>query len=280
MRLAEFEGQKPWLLPIEHWSASSLNMLSRCPRQWQQRYVQGRKEAPGAAVVLGSAFHNAAGFNFQRVIDKGEGLGLTEVVDYFNDFAWPKEISDKGGIEEIAWDDQGRDIDGQRALGALMVSAYHENVAPRVQPIEVEHGFLYKLEGLPVPLKGSIDVVQIPGRPIIDMKSSKSKRTSIKPDWALQGRIYQLVKPEMVDWHVVTKAKQPTTWTGLDEVGLMQELSNREETRKFVLALSSAANAYMATYGPDDDWPQLGVLHPWSCDWCAYRGDCPAWAKA
>lgn len=277
MQLEQFTEARPWLLPIEHWSASSLNMLARCPRQWQQRYVQGRKEAPGAARVLGSAFHDAVGFNFTKKIESGEDLSLAVVREVFNDLSWPKAIHDAGGSDEIAWD-EGRTVDEQRALGELMVDAYHQNVAPRVEPVAVEHEFLVPLVGLPVPIKGFIDVIQVEGRPIIDMKSSKAKRTTLKPDWRLQGRLYQLERPGAVDWHVVTKAKTPTTWTGLEEPGLMQALENVRETRMFVIALSNMANTLMSVHGPDEDWPQFGVLHDWACGWCAYKGDCPAWS--
>lgn len=272
MRLAEFTA-RPFNLPIEHWSASSLNMLVRCPRQWQARYVWGRKEAPGAAQVLGSALHDTVGFGYQRKID-GKRFNELDAVEFFNDLSWPKELDRFGGAEEIVWDDSA---EAQRKLGALMVNVYQRDVAGRVEPAVVEEGFLIDV-GLPIPIKGFIDVVQVEGRPIIDLKSSKTKRTQLKPEWRLQGSIYQLHRPGSVDWHVVTKAKTPTTWTGLDETGLMQGPESRSKTLAEIRALNDMAVFYMATFGPDADWPQLGRLHDWACNWCAYKPDCPAWA--
>lgn len=274
MKLAEFTEADPWVLPIEHWSASSLNMLAICPRQWQARYVWGRKEAPGAARMLGRAFHSAAEFNFSQKITSGEDRPVAEVVEFFNDKAWPHALADAGGSEEVVWNDSPEE---QRALGALMVDAYRTNVSPRVEPAAVEKHFEVVVADVPVPVVGYIDVVQREQRPIIDLKSSKSKRTTLRPEWRLQGRIYQLAELVPVDWHVVTKAKLPTTWTGLDEPGLLQPLEPAHVTRTIIRQLSTLANHYMTIYGPDEDWPQLGVQHDWRCDWCAYRVDCPAW---
>lgn len=274
MKLADFT--ETWVLPIQHWSASSLNMLSVCPRQWQARYVWGRKEAPGAALILGTANHSAMGFNLIDKIKTREDLPLERVVEFFNDKAWPDAIEERGGANEVKWD-EGNGADVQRALGVKMVEAYHVNVAPRVEPQAVEGKIRVVVPGVPVPVIGYVDVIQRNGRPIIDLKTSAKKRSEIKPDWRLQGRIYQLAFGRPVDWHVVTKAKQPTTLTGLDEPGLLQPVENAAQTQAMVRQLSTLANHYMTIYGVDQDWPQLGVSHDWRCNWCAYRSDCPAW---
>jgi hypothetical protein len=272
LKLADFT--ETWVLPIQHWSASSLNMLSVCPRQWQARYIWGRKEAPGAALILGTANHSAMGFNLLDKITTGEDKTEAEVVEYFNDKAWPDAINERGGAGEVKWDDGPEE---QRALGAKMVSAYHLNVAPRVEPTSVEAKIEVFVPQVPVPVIGYVDVVQAGNRPIIDLKTSAKKRSDIKPDWRLQGRIYQLAFARPVDWHVVTKAKVPTTLTGLDAPGLMQDLEVVMQTQEMVRQLSTLANHYMTIYGADQDWPQLGVSHDWRCNWCAYRSDCPAW---
>lgn len=274
MKLADFV--EPWVLPIEHWSASSLNMLSVCPRQWQARYVHGRKEAPGAARILGSANHEAVQWNCEAKMMNGEDAPLEELVEFFNDEAYPKQLERVGGAGEVQWD-YGEDADQQRELGVKMVSAYHLNVAPRVEPREVEARIDVDVPGVPVPVIGYVDIVQQGLRPIIDLKTSKQKRTELKPEWRLQGRIYQLAYMRPVDWQVITKAKWPTTWTGLDAPGLLQEVEHAGITRTMIRQLSDLANHYMTVYGPDTDWPATGITHDWRCNWCAYKSDCPAW---
>ena len=46
-------------LPRGYLSASSLNMLLTCPRQFELRYIKGLIIPPGAALVTGSAMHRA-----------------------------------------------------------------------------------------------------------------------------------------------------------------------------------------------------------------------------
>jgi hypothetical protein len=46
-------------LPVDHLSATQISMLNRCPEQYRQRYVLGKKERPGAALIVGGAFHEA-----------------------------------------------------------------------------------------------------------------------------------------------------------------------------------------------------------------------------
>jgi hypothetical protein len=46
-------------LPVDHLSATQISMLNSCPEQYRQRYVLGKKERPGAALIVGGAFHEA-----------------------------------------------------------------------------------------------------------------------------------------------------------------------------------------------------------------------------
>lgn len=278
MRLADFKvpdrlEPMEWLLPLEHLSATSLNMLQRCPRQFQERYVFQKLERPGAARVLGSAFHKAQEHNWVQKITSYEDVPTDQVVEFFHDAAWPGAVEAAGGQAEIEWDGEP---ERTRETGARMVRAYRDTTSPRVQPLAVEERFEHSLAGLPVPLLGFVDVRT--DTVMIDEKTSKQKKTWLKPDWRLQARIYQLFQPLHVDFHVITKAAEPTVWTPLDSPQL-SELWNKDqvfETQAYVRQLAQLANHYMATYG-DDPWPTTGIGHDWACDWCGFRSNCPAW---
>jgi hypothetical protein len=263
-----------WQLPIDHFSFSGLQMLEICPRQWQQRYILGRKEPPAQALVLGQATHGGIEFGLDvKLLTEAEPV-LEDVVTYFHDAVWPTVLDRHGGPEEIIWDDKPDEV---RAKGELMVSAYHP-VIGRLEPEKIEHEFTIDI-GAQVPVSGWIDLVQKNGRPTIDFKTSARKLTEVKPGWRLQGRVYQLVVPRPVDFHVITKAKFPQVFTGLDSEGLVESFDEAKvyEMKRRIQQALADANRYYATYGPDEDWPARGIVHDWRCSWCAYQAGCPAW---
>jgi hypothetical protein len=261
-----------WQLPVAHLSASSLTMAQRCPEQWRRRYVLGEKERPGAALVLGGAFHSTQEHNYGQKIGSHEDVPTEEMLDYFNDLAWPSAVQRNGGEEEIVWDAKP---DTERAKGGAMVSVYREQVAPRIQPIAVEVEFKVDV-GLPVPILGYVDVER--EHALTELKTAKAKQSSPKPDWRLQGRIYQMVKSKPVEWHVITKTKAPAVYTPLEEPDLALEDSVLASGRTAQLAqqLGWLMNHYMTSLGPDTPWPGA-ITHPWACGFCGWRATCHWW---
>jgi PD-(D/E)XK nuclease superfamily len=281
-------AETPWSLPITHLSASSANMLQVCPEQYRQRYILGKKERPGAALVLGSAFHNTVEFNWRQKVTSFQDLPVAELETYYGDVGWPQSVEDHGKNGDIVWDD-GKP-DALRSKGAEMLKIYQEQAAPAVQPVEVEAKHSVPLDGTPLDLLGYIDLTAgmvvehdtsstVVPAVTIDMKTAKQKTSKLKPQWRLQGRVYQLFSPLPVHWHVITKAKEPTVWTPKEEEGLTQPYVEEQNahTRRHLAQLAQLANHFYATIGPDDPWPTLGTGHDWRCDWCGYRPGCPAW---
>lgn len=272
-------GDARWTLPVEHLSASSLNMFQVCPRQWQQRYLHNRKETPGQAIVLGQVSHRAIGFNWNCKVSSETDLPTKVVLDYYQDSVWPNTLEEYGGENEIQWDDDQEKV---RAQGAKMVSAYHEQVNPRLTPTVVEKEVSFELKDLPVPILGYIDLVQGPGQPCIDLKTSKNRMKKMKSQWRMQGLIYQMAENKAIDWHVLTKQVAPQVVTPLEEPDLAQPLNlfKLGNGVNLIKHLAWTANHYYQTIGPDEDWPTTGIAHDWACSWCGYRKDCPAWRVA
>src|SRR4029077_531976 len=81
----QFDALKPGTLPIDHWSPSSFDMFRRCPYQWQQRYVKGRRERPAESPVMGTAVHAGVERNYGQKIESHEDLPLAELLDWFMD---------------------------------------------------------------------------------------------------------------------------------------------------------------------------------------------------
>jgi PD-(D/E)XK nuclease superfamily len=268
-----------WKLPVDHFSPTSLNMLQACPRQYQQRYIRGRKEAPAQARALGNAVHDALAFNFRCKLHTEHDMEPGHLVEYYDDNAWPKMLERYGGVSEIRWDAHPNDV---RTLGRQMVTAYMP-VAKRIIPEHVETEVKAQVPGVPVPIIGYVDLQQADGKPVIDWKTSKIAQKSLKPEWRLQGRIYSLATDRPVDWHVITKGKLPAVYTALECPDLYQQHNEKTKraSERLIQDLVGLANHYYSKFGPDDDWPMLGVGHLWRCGkYCAYTEDCPAWAGA
>lgn len=271
---AEEEAQ-PWLLPVQHFSPSALGMLLRCPEQYRQRYVLGRKERPTSNLTLGTAIHSAIiDHNLGQKIESHEDVPLKQLLEYYNDEGWPKAIERDGGAEEIVW---RAPQDDTRLTGAQMVALYHGSVAPRVQPTEIEKEVTLEV-GLPVPIHGRIDVVTAPA--VIDVKSSARKVSTIKPAWRLQGGIYMLFENRHVDWHLVTSTKAPAVVTPLESEAMRQPYTREavRSTLQMVDRLAWMANAFMGKYGHDHPWPMVGYATD-ACGWCGFQKYCAAWGN-
>ena len=271
----------PWNLPINHWSPSSLAMLHRCPYQWQQRYIHGRKERPGESPVIGSAVHAAIERNFGQKIDTHEDLPIISLLDWYAEEAFPSiavSEEEKSGAE-IVWDTSP---DKARARGKVMLAEYHGSVAPRIQPTAVETKIEVDM-GVPVPVEGRFDIERPAGT--IDVKTGKSKTTKPKEAWRIQAAVYGEATEKPVEFHSVSatvKTGQVNVVTPLEAEALLVHPTRREreEIRRSIRTLSALAVFYMDMYGPDEDWPTLGRLHTWACDYCGFRPTCPAWQEA
>jgi hypothetical protein len=271
----------PW---VKHLSPSSIAMLHRCPRQWQERYIHKRKKRPAEAPFLGSTFHKAIEKNFKQKIDSGVDLPIIDLLDYYAEEAFPdvlREEQEEAG-EEIFWDTEPTKTqsaeDIVRARGKVMVTEYQDQIAPRIQPLASE--FWIEADfGLPVPLIGKFDVER--EATVIDAKTSKQTNRKPKEDWRIQAAIYSRARQKPVEFHNVSWSKtgKITIVSPLDEEALLVHPTRqeREQIARSIKTLADLACWYMEQYGPDEPWPTLGRFHGWACDYCGFRSDCPAW---
>jgi hypothetical protein len=270
-----------WNLPIEHWSPSSFDMARRCPYQWQQRYVKGRKERPAEAPVLGSAVHAALERNFEQKIQSHADLELVDLIEWYmssDGFAKVTYWEQERAGEEIVWD-TGPEATRQR--GKYIVASYQEIVAPRIQPTKVET--LFEVDwGLPVPVQGRFDLERIES--MIDFKTGKQTQRKPKEAWRIQGAVYGDVGAKPVEFHSLSasaKTNAVTIVTPLEseELLLVPTLRERAEMKRTLQAISTEMCMYMSIYGPDEPWPTHGRFHQWACNYCGFRPGCPAWEE-
>jgi len=260
--------ESDWVLPVEHLSSSSLNMLAICPRQFQQRYILGIKDPPRQPQIVGSAFHETMETNFRQKIETFQDLPTVDLKDMSVEEIFPRVVQEEQENTgfEIVWEDH------DDALLSLqnMVVGYREDTAPSVVPKEVEIRFEAEVPGVPAPLVGMIDVVEEMN--VIDLKTSKRKIKTMKPAWRVQAEIYQVARPLPTQFHIIT-----TRGEVMPKIHLPYSMKQWASTLSWVHDLAWSANYYYKEYGVEKDWPQLGKVHDWRCGWCAYKSTCPAW---
>jgi len=270
----------PFNLPIQHWSPSSLSMLQRCPRQWQERYIHGRKERPAEAPLIGTTMHRAVELNFGRKIESHEDIPLPQLLEYYDD-TFPlvvEEEQEKAG-DEVKWDTTP---DKARDRGRAMLAGYQHQVAPRIQPLAVETFVSIDL-GLGVPIEGRFDVEREDS--VIDLKSGKKATYKPQESWRIQALVYGAARDKAVEFHSVSASSatnKVTVVTPLESEDMLVQPTPRERevSLRTLKALAALATFYMAEYGPDETWPTLGTFHNWACGYCGFRKDCPAWEIA
>lgn len=129
-------------LPRGGLSPSALEMYLRCPMQFYWRYIEGRMEPPGVAMITGTSGHAALEVNNRNKIAKGDDLPTAQVLECFQDtFAdKSKEIED--------WGDETKD----RVIASVVpgLRCYMEEDAPNVRPTGVEQPFQIDADGLPI----------------------------------------------------------------------------------------------------------------------------------
>jgi hypothetical protein len=265
----------PWL---DHLSPSSLSMLRRCPRQFQERYIHGRKERPGEAPVVGSAVHKGLERNFAQKIESHVDIPTHELTDWFMDEGFARtalEEQENSGFE-IYWD---TDPDAARLRGRNMLGEYHNQVSPRLQPLGVE-GSVSVDFGLPVPIVGRYDLDRESST--IDWKTGRRAKRKPQESWRIQAAVYGEATGKPVEFHSISateKTNAVTIVTPLeaDALFLQPTVAERAQIRETIRAIGAEAVFYMSLYGPDEAWPTHGRFHDWACGFCGYRNDCPAW---
>jgi PD-(D/E)XK nuclease superfamily len=277
----EARGSSParWNLPIDHWSPSSLAMLRRCPYQWQQRYIHGRKERPAEAPVIGTAVHAGLERNFDQKIESHVDIPTVELVNWFTDEGWDTciRIEQERRGDEILWDTSP---DEAKTRGTTMLAAYRNVVAPRIQPTSVE-GAISVDFGLAVPVEGRFDILR--DESCIDIKTGKRAQKKPKEAWRIQAAVYGHATGKPVEFHSLsaTERNAVTIVTPLDTEDLLVNPDEQERARMVydLRAVSAEACMYMEIFGPDQPWPTHGRFHDWACSYCGFRKGCPAWSS-
>jgi len=263
----------------DHLSPSSISMFRRCPRQYQERYLHGRKERPAEAPVIGTAVHAGLEHNFAQKITSHEDLPAVELLTWFGDVGWPitLELEQAKAGEEVFWDSKPEQA---KVRGAKMLAEYRETVAPRIQPTGIEGKVEVDFHA-PVPVVGRFDIERETG--VIDVKTGRKAKRKPQESWRIQAAVYGEATGKPVEFHSLSASPERGSVTIVtplesEELLIAPGANERAVLRENVRLVAAEIALYMNLLGPDQTWPTYGRFHDWACGFCGFRNDCPAWS--
>lgn len=293
-----------WPLPINSLSPSSINKFQRCPEQWRRQYLLGEWERSSASAVVGNAVHGAAQVNYHQKVGTGMDLSVSDVEMAYAE-AFDAEVDKEGGPREIRWSMKyGAKKLNLRAgqakdLGVPLARTYHVDVAQDVQPIGSEEWFRIEVPGVPVPVRGKIDLITRNGK--YDLKFGSSAKKKPEASWQLQAKTYMLVDATTnkdgsvrvgnighlpFSWHTGSWGSDrtaPKVLTPREEPELTMAKTEQSVTvaNAMIKASADAMVAFYTQFGADEPWPTSALQHTWACNYCIFHpgrgGNCFWW---
>lgn len=141
-----------------HLSITQINMLNACGQQYYFRYLLGKKIPPGISLVVGKTVDDSVNKNLQSKIDTGELMPVEQVLDIAHDqfeANWHKD----GILFTPEEAENPKKAKGEATDKTIRLATLHaKEMAPAIQPKEVQRRMLVHLEGYPVDLLGFIDI--------------------------------------------------------------------------------------------------------------------------
>lgn len=171
-------GEPPFLLRvvtketymIKHISASSYNTFHGCGMQYYYRYICGKKNPPGLALLRGSSTHTGIRYVNETKRETGKEPPIDEVADSTRD-AFTELIKQQPLVmskEEKA--DKNNIINSTLKTSIALASAYTRKVSPKNKTFEIIEEKLMADIGMDLPILGYMDLVS--NKKIIDIKTS------------------------------------------------------------------------------------------------------------
>jgi CRISPR/Cas system-associated exonuclease Cas4 (RecB family) len=257
-------------LPTGYLSVSQIEMYMRCPRQYEKRYVEGKKDPPNIAMIEGSSHHKGMQVNNTNKKEKGQDLRPKQVfeafADYFSDNKKDVAKKDWGGEKEKDIVDRGKGL----------IADYMKRYAPRLMPEIIEHEIKISVAGIPI--LGYIDVaggfLPLVGKrgaekAVVDYKAAGKKKSSADLLNSVQLTMYGVAAVEEFGFHdpvlgfmTLLKPKQETAWQSTP-----YDLGRSQWLKHIVVSIADAISR-----------GSFPVTNPtnWCCDprWCGYYHGC------
>lgn len=139
---------------------SHLNTAALCGVLFEYVYIQGRRSAPGIAMVRGIATHKGVEANLISKRDTKQPLEL-EAVAAAADAGYTKALDEVGGASELlveAGEDRASAIGKGRDAAIRLAKLHAVSVAPTFEPVLIEEPWIAQLPSESFHLSGTLDV--------------------------------------------------------------------------------------------------------------------------
>ncbi len=171
---------------------SEIQTFLKCGKQWEFRYLMGRKTPPRAALTVGGAVDKAVTVNLIEKLKTGADISTEAVLD-----AYSSEFESRAKETEWGEDDAGK----QKDIGVQLISAHHEKVAPGIDPATVQEEFIIETDA-GYDLGGTIDLTEKSGV-VVDTKTAKSAYDT--------DAVFRAIQPTLYDFAYEALHKKPST---------------------------------------------------------------------
>lgn len=217
--------------PLLH--ASQMNMFFRCGIQFQRTYGQKfgvwhkqERIPPGFALAVGSATHQSIDKNMSYKLKNGILLPVDGVVQVAVEAA-TKILS--GDLHLTA--DERKDFEALKGkaidMAAALSKLHHVQLAPKINPIEVEWEWVMNIKNYPIGMAGTIDLIELitsatEYRPTVDadegLRDTKTIARTPQPSaiYTIQNGIYVKAmeavrekRPKRIGNDYLVKTRQP-----------------------------------------------------------------------
>jgi hypothetical protein len=188
-------------------------MALRCGEQFRRRYMLGQIVPPSIAAARGTGVHSANDVNMTQKVLTAVDLPVDDLKDAARD-GYVNSLKDGVFLTK-------EDVSAKKSLlneglnqAITLTELYHKEVAPEIQPLEVEHKFEVDV-GLGIPLAGMMDIQRY--NRVDDLKTAGLKWQEGRIQKEIQPVFYSLahekinkVRPKFI-YHILIpyKSKEP-----------------------------------------------------------------------
>ncbi len=250
-------------MPLQTLSWSRVGTYLKCPRQYYYNYCLDLWRLPNYYLTLGTAFHKAAQANYWQKATSRQDMAIADVLDVFStDF------------DSRDTDFMGEDSGKIKDSGVAIMETYQRQVAPGVQPVEVESSFAMRFVNKSWNFQGKIDLVS-EDNVVIETKTTGSKPYKARAEHVLQTVGYtqaykQISGKEDLTSRIDYAVRKETKRDGITaEIVSYPFTVTDEDVRYWLNLISDVARGIEA-----EVWPANRCGYLCSKKYCSYWQQC------